>query len=409
MKGIALNELAYLIIAIILVSILLVIFFLFQFPFMVFPIVLFDHLSTFVRGFVIAGIWTAFLVFVGLFSAVIWISMANPECWGPQAIGCAAKNAIMTAIFIGILTGLAFYFTSQIPLAYKSIQLKESNVTVDKNLADWVVDTSYMANAGINDPFRGTATNPRISFIITIKKGNVDLYHALERLNWPTYSIYDKLTGKVWDDGMVMKNSWWHVKNFGIDIKIHKVSSNWYVNIENSSNKIQCEFNETAPGHPWSYNWSFPWNLTLENGEIVPQQNIFNCSDGNKYKIFVSKSELNPSRVHVTIGRFSLKYEKLKNVVVKIGSSSPKNIVYNEYETHWVWVPSPTATFIPVLTMEKKFNINGLKGIKLKKGTVIFLDYLDTCDFCGYSADECGGDIDNPKEGVYICIPNTGG
>ena len=399
MRGIALNELAYLIIAIILVFILLVIFFVFQFPFMVFPIVLFDHLSTFIRGFVIAGIWTAFWAFVALFSAIIWISMANPECWGPQAVGCAAKNAIITAIIISTLTYLAFSFTSQIPLVYKSIQLQENNVTIDKNLGNWILDASYMANSGNNDPFSGTSTNPKIAFIITIKKGSVNLYDALQRLNSPTYSIYDKISKKVWDDELVMKNKWWHVDNFNIDFIITNSSGVWNVTVKNGSNT--CYFGSDPS-----------WKLKVENGEIEPQENSFKCQS-KTYKMFVSKSELNTDRIHVTIGKYSLKYYKLKNLRVRIKDNSgwhTYNVVYNQLSWGSTQVPSPLEGefTLTALVNEKEFDINGLKNVKLKSGTTIYIDYLDTCGFCHYYADECGGDLPS-IEGVYVCIPKKSG
>ena len=389
MKGIALSELAYLIVAIILVVILFSIFFLFQFPFMVFPLVLFDHISTLLRGLVIAGIWSAYWAFFAFFFAVIWISMADPSCWGPQAVGCAAKNAILTTIVIGILTWIAFSTTSSIPLAYKSIDLKVDNVSVDKNLADWVVDTSYMASSGNNDPFAGTSTNPKISFTIVVTKGKFNLKDALYRLDVPTYSIYDKIKGDVWDDSNVMKGKNWHSDTFNVDIKIDKSKSGtWYLTVWNDSYHGFCDFeSHTEDGSSWSH----PWKLSIDSdlGIIEPQENTFKCGNGKEYSIFVGPSNTNPYRLRVTIGKYSLKYKKLKNVMVEIEDSSGH---WNEYG---------------VVSSGSNFNLNGLNK-QFGKGTTIYLDYLDTCGFCSYHATECGGDLPS-IEGVYICIPYTSG
>ena len=376
MKGLALDEVAYLIIAIILVSILLVIFFLFESPMMVFPIVLFDHLSTLVRGWVIVGTWAAIYSFIAIFGIVIWSSMANPSCWGPQAVGCAAKNAALTVAFTAILIGLAFHFTSAIPLAYHSIQLQVDNNTIDKNLAGWVMDTSYMTNAGDNDPLAGQSKNPIESFIISVTKGKVSLSDALDRLDRPTYSIYDKIAGKVWDDGTIMFNKNWYVSPFRVSLKISKTPDGKYVmNIINGS--TYCTFNSGT----------FSWYLKMSKGKVTPQEGTFGCGGGKSYKIFVSMSDFAPNRFHVTIGKYSMDYQKLKNVIVIIKDGSPIYVVNNK---NWKGTSS-------------------LKNIQVKHGAVIFLDYADTHNWASFYAKECGGNMNNVKEGVYICIPRLSG
>ena len=392
MKGIALNELAYLIIAVILVAILLVLFFVFQFPFMVFPIVLFDHLSTLLRGFVIDGIWTAFKVLLAFFIFVIWISMANPSCWGPQVVGCAAKNAIMTAIVVSVMTWMAFTATSAVPLVYIPIKLNVNNVTLNKNLADWIVDAGYMANSGNNDPFRGTSTNPKISFKIKVNKGTLNLKDALYRLDAPTYSVYDKIKGRVWDDDNFIKNKWRHSITFGVDIKINKTNGKWTLWVENSTNSHLCG--------------SWVLSVDSDTGNIKPQENTYKCGNGKKHKIFVGPSSTNIARLHVTIGKYILKYTKLKAVIVKIQDSNGHwnsyKVVYTNVNWGWTCVQEYICIYNP--HTHKVFNLG--KGLNryIKSGKIVYIYYLDACDFCNYYASECGGDLDG-TEGVYVCIP----
>ena len=371
MKGLTLEEIGYLILAVLLVLILLGIFFIFQFPFMVFPIVLFDHVSTLIRGFVISGIWATFYTFFGIITllAVIATDM-NPSCWGPQALGCVAKNAILWGIAIGFLTWAAFAATSSIPLFYMNVKLTVSNNTVNKNLADWVVDTSYMASSGNGDPFAGTSSNPKISFIIKVKKGNVNLYHALYNLYWPTYSVWDKIKGKVWDDDGVIINANWHVPPFKVSFNITKSGSNYYLYIWNETSGKSCTF--SGSNHIRLDKFS--------NGGLKPQEKTANC-DGTDYKVFVGQSLSNSARAHVTMGDYTLKFMKLKSVSVYKGGK-----------------------WIDVVSGNHNFDVSKLKNVEVNKGKTIYIDYLDTCGLCKYHATECGGNLAG-IEGVYICIP----
>lgn len=410
MKGIALKELAYLIVAIILVAILLVLFFVFQFPFMVYPIVMFDHLSTLIRGLVVHGIWTAYQVLIGFFILVIWFSMSDPSCWGPQVVGCAARNAIMTAIVVGFLTWIAFYVTSEIPLVYMPIKLNVSNVTTDENLAGWIMDTSYMSCSGNNDPFAGTSTNPKISFQIYIKKGKFNLKDALYKLDVPTYSVFDKIKGDVWDDERVMINKNWHSDTFNLDIEVSKDSNTgeWDLWVWNDSYNGFCDFEKhVSGGHPWSH----PWKLSVDSdlGIIKPQENVFKCGNGKEYNIFVGPSDVNPYRLHVTIGKYSLKYKKLKSVTVRIqdnnGHWDSYKVVYTKFQCACIFNTASVCVY-RVCSTSNVINLTqpGLNRY-IKKGKTIYLDYLDNCGFCKYYASECGGSL-NGEEGVYICIPN---
>ncbi len=354
-RGIALENLATLIVAVVLLAILLTLFFYYN-GFYITPIVMFNHLSTMLRGFAISALFTVMWVIIAAILILVW---TTGFCYQSpvQAAVCAGLSAALTGAVVAAIYSAA----GAIPLVvFAPIKMTISPQGLENDLALYSADCAAMINYGHNDPLVGKP-NPVQCFALTLKNGDYNFSKALENFNEP-YFIYpgSGWIGEISKDYDRIEEAKYGKKTFTINY--NKTTGDlsvilWYHNGSNLASMVCKTVNiKNTP-------YYLSWDMESCNSKL------------NSGRIFV---KVKGDKILVAIGDFKLYSEML-----------PEHDVRVVEDGNYKCDLSDTSK-CPTITVDDTH----------KK--IVFIEFYDSFYESSFNAPECGNNDEG--EGVYICI-----
>ncbi len=370
MKGIAFENLSYLILAAVLIAILITLFFMYNSSILFTPMIMVDELSSKVRATIISFIWITFFVLISIITVLIATSgMCRVFPVGTAV--CAAMIVGITAFlymeFNAISSGIPFVFFGPMKITV------DSQEKFNSNLVDRIVDCEYMLNHGNNDPLAGISDDPKQCFIITVK-GDYNLSEALNELN----DVHYPITGffvQEFTKPTATKNYFYEFKidskTFGLNVTSKNISVKFFSPPDKKW--FNCKFNDNSLVLTYPNNFNFGYFVCYSDTgtRLTDKVNFyFKKVDENKYSF--------------SAGDLILK----KNLLQK-----PVIVVYKEGNNY----------------VYKNANTLLNKNCIVSKDSHIFIEFYDSYFNSIPYSPECGAGNNyvNFDEGTYVCIDGT--
>ncbi len=375
-RGIALENVVILILAVFLLSILLLLFFSYT-SFTYAPIVLFDRISMMVRGNLIDILITVMFDLIVIFLAFIW---SSPEAFATPAnlIKNGIESAIVSAVIAATLTSLL----SQIPFFFIGpISITADQNSMVKNMPSYLSDAAAMLNFGNKAPTYGEE-DPVQCFIITLKPGDYnvskwflnlkDRLYSTVPLKSSTKLMVPSKSGKDYVEFRFMKKVF-HVYIYEKEIHVYLITPS-----KSGFSETECLDEPIDDIHTYKLSC----NGYLNNGYRIHWEKV--VGKKNEWK--------------VTLGFFVTLGEELKNKVVYLSiKNGGEWAVYNLFNSN---------------------DLNNLKDVDLyvskNNPRVVYIEFYDDYQYYGgltkssFYAPECGGKSvlkNKIHEGIYVCIP----
>ncbi len=367
MKGVAFENLSYLILAAVLIAILITLFFMYNTSLLFTPMILIDELSSKVRATIISFIWITFFVLISIITVLIATSSMCRAFPVGTAV-CAAMIIGITAFlymeFNAISSGIPFVFFGPMKITV------DSQEKLNSNLVDRIIDCEYMLNHGNNDPLAGISDDPKQCFIITVN-GDYDLSEALNELNNVHYPItgFYKITFSKPESSTYYYSFKLDSKKFELVVKSSEVSLKFFSPADNKW--FYCKFNDetTLIQYPTDYDYGSFICYSTSGTRLTDKFNYYFKNLGNgKYSF--------------SVGDLTLKKTLLQK---------PVTIVYKEGSKY----------------VYKNVNYIMSKHCVVSKDSHIFIEFYDKYYGSMPYSPECGVnentyiDLD---EGTYVCI-----